>query len=153
MILIFDFLIHLYCIMYISLPSPAEEVRLFALNTVFKLCKSSGILLKPHITDIISILLESLSSLEPQAINYLSFHTESTQQLDNLRLSATKSSPIIEAVENCIEQIDDDVMKTLAPEICTLIKKSVGFPSKVIFYLKKKSFKIDINNFIFIFFT
>jgi len=113
-----------------GLPSPAEEVRLFALNTVLKLCKSSGILLKPHITDIISILLESLSSLEPQAINYYSFHAEDSQRLDNLRLSATKSSPIIEAVENCIEQIDDEVMKTLAPEICTLIKKSVGFPSK-----------------------
>jgi len=113
-----------------GLPSPAEEVRLFALNTLFKLCKTSGVLLKPHITDIISILLESLSSLEPQAINYLSFHTDSTQQLDNLRLNATKSSPIIEAVENCIEHIDDDVIKTLAPELCTLIKKSVGFPSK-----------------------
>jgi len=113
-----------------GLPSPAEEVRLFALNTVFKLCKTSGVLLKPHITNIISILLESLSSLEPQAINYLSFHTDSTQQLDNLRLSATKSSPLIEAVENCIEYIDDDVMKTLAPELCTLIRKSVGFPSK-----------------------
>ena len=98
---------------------------------MFKLCKTSGVLLKPHITNIISILLESLSSLEPQAINYLSFHTDSTQQLDNLRLSATKSSPLIEAVENCIEYIDDDVMKTLAPELCTLIRKSVGFPSKV----------------------
>ncbi|ORX45553.1 ARM repeat-containing protein, partial [Anaeromyces robustus] len=113
-----------------GLPSPAEEVRLFALNTVFKLCKTSGVLLKPHITEIISILLESLSSLEPQAINYLSFHTDKTQQLDNIRLNATKSSPIIEAIENCIEHIDDDVMKSLSPEICTLIRKAVGFPSK-----------------------
>lgn len=44
----------------------AEEVRKFSLSVVLKLCKKGGVLLKPHLVDFVIVLLESLSSLEPQ---------------------------------------------------------------------------------------
>ena len=52
-----------------GLGSMAEEVRKFALSTILKLCQKSGVLLKPHVTEITTTLLESLSSLEPQVMS------------------------------------------------------------------------------------
>lgn len=79
--------------------SIAEDVRKFSLATIIKITKKAGVLLKPHITDLVGTLLEGLSSLEPQSMNFLSFHTEKyniTQtQLDTLRQNAAKTSPSI----------------------------------------------------------
>ncbi|TPX39274.1 hypothetical protein SeLEV6574_g07344 [Synchytrium endobioticum] len=117
-----------------GLGSMADEVRKFALSTVLKLCKKGGVLLRPHVTDITMNLLESLSSLEPQVMNYLSFHTETynvtQEQLDSSRLSAAKMSPMMEAITTCVEQIDGKVLETLVPKLNQLIRKAVGLPTK-----------------------
>jgi proteasome component ECM29 len=52
-----------------GLANGAEEVRQFSLATILKLCKTGGVLLVPHVSNIICTFLESLSSLEPQMMS------------------------------------------------------------------------------------
>ncbi|KAJ3206273.1 hypothetical protein HDU67_008289 [Dinochytrium kinnereticum] len=117
-----------------GLTSSAEDVRRFSLSTILKICKKGGVLLKPHISDIVTTLLEGLSSMEPQVMNYLTFHIDkyniTQEQLDSSRLSAAKSSPMMEAIETCVENIDDKVMEVLIPNITNIARKGVGLPTK-----------------------
>ena len=117
-----------------GLVSATEEVQQFALATILKLCKTSGVMLKPHVVDIICTLLESLSSMESQMLNYLSFHSESysisQNDLDNSRLAAAKTSPTMEAIQECVPQLDSAMMDSFVPRFCSIIKKGVGLPTR-----------------------
>ncbi|KAG0278438.1 hypothetical protein BGZ95_004007 [Linnemannia exigua] len=117
-----------------GLLSNAEEVSKFSLTTILKICKQAGPLLRSHITVIVAALLEGLTSMEPQMMNYLSFHTEkyqvSQEQLESSRLSAAKLSPMMEGIEACVENVDDTVMPDLSSQLITMIKKAVGLPTK-----------------------
>ncbi|CAG8756287.1 7726_t:CDS:2, partial [Acaulospora morrowiae] len=114
--------------------SDAEDVRKFSLRTILEICKTAKELLKPHIADLVSTLLEGLSSMEPQVMNYLSFHVEkyevTQEQLENTRLSAAKMSPMMEGIESCIDYIDTGVMEELTPKLLQLVRKGVGLPTK-----------------------
>ncbi|KAF9128817.1 hypothetical protein BGW39_004708 [Mortierella sp. 14UC] len=117
-----------------GLLSNAEEVSKFSLTTILKICKQAGPLLRSHIPVIVVALLEGLTSMEPQMMNYLSFHTEkyqvSQEQLESSRLSAAKLSPMMEGIEACVENVDDTVMPSLSSQLITMIKKAVGLPTK-----------------------
>ncbi|KAI8803171.1 proteasome stabiliser-domain-containing protein [Cladochytrium replicatum] len=117
-----------------GLGSMAEEVQKFSLASLLKIIKTAKMFIKPHVVELVSTLLESLSVLEPQVMNYLTFHVDkyeiSESQLDNMRLQATKSSPVIEALDSMLIQVDGDVMKELAPRIAQIIKRATGLPSK-----------------------
>ncbi|KFH67585.1 hypothetical protein MVEG_06317 [Podila verticillata NRRL 6337] len=114
--------------------SSAEEVSKFSLTTILKICKQAGPLLRTHISAIVVALLEGLTSMEPQMMNYLSFHTEkyqvSQEQLEHSRLNAAKLSPMMEGIEACIENVDDSVMSDLSAQLITTIRKAVGLPTK-----------------------
>ncbi|CAO3691804.1 unnamed protein product [Rhizopus stolonifer] len=114
--------------------SDAEDVRKFSLDAVLRVCKTGAALLKKYIPEIIDTLLQSLSSLEPQSMNYLSFHVDkyniSQEQLDNARLSGAKNSPMMEGIEHCVYQIDDQVMEELTPRIVQIVRKGTGLPTK-----------------------
>ena len=59
----------------------------FSLTTIVKISKNAGSLLKPHVPLLVVALLESLSTLEPQMLNYLSLHvagSTATQEKVNL---------------------------------------------------------------------
>ncbi|ORE02510.1 ARM repeat-containing protein [Rhizopus microsporus var. microsporus] len=90
--------------------SDAEDIQKFSLDAVLRV------------------------SLEPQAMNYLSFHVEkyniSQEQLDNARLSGAKNSPMMEGIEHCIHQIDEQVMEELTPRILHIVRKGTGLPTK-----------------------
>ncbi|CAG8680578.1 13176_t:CDS:10, partial [Dentiscutata heterogama] len=117
-----------------GLVSDSEDVRKFSLKTILKICKSARVLLKLHITEIVGTLLEGLSSMEPQVMNYLSFHVEkydvTQEQLENSRLSAAKMSPMMEGIESCIDYIDESVMENLTPRLLQLVRKGIGLPTK-----------------------
>jgi len=50
-----------------------------SLSTIVKISKSAGSLLKPHISLLVVSLLESITTLEPQMVNYLSLHAAANQ--------------------------------------------------------------------------
>jgi len=47
--------------------------RAFAIGFILKICKIAGSRLAPHIPEIVEVLLDSLTSLEPAQFNYLAF--------------------------------------------------------------------------------
>ncbi|CAI2172736.1 418_t:CDS:10 [Funneliformis geosporum] len=126
-----------------GLVSDAEDVRKFSLTTVLKICKTGKELLKPHIAEIVDRLLEGLSSMEPQVMNYLSFHVDkydvTQEQLENSRLSAAKNSPMMEGIESCIDYIDEKVIIDLTPKLISLIRKGAGCARFVVSMCLKKA--------------
>jgi proteasome component ECM29 len=44
-----------------------------------KISKNAGSLLKPHVSLLVVPLLESITTLEPQVVNYYSLHAASNQ--------------------------------------------------------------------------
>ncbi|KAI9781992.1 MAG: proteasome component M29 [Geoglossum umbratile] len=118
-----------------GLEASAQEVQMFALDTVLKLITSAGNKLRPFIPDLVSRLLGLLSSLEPATINYLHLNASkynlTEEKIDAARLMSIRSSPIMDAIENCLDLVDEPTMSKLIPSLENSIKESVGMPSKV----------------------
>lgn len=115
--------------------SSSEEAKALSLDTLVKICKqASPAPLRPFVVQIASWLLEALSGLEPQVLNYLSFHVGkyelSPEQLDKSRLAATRSSPSMEAIEACLDRFDDACMEAFSPKLQALLRKGIGLPTK-----------------------
>jgi hypothetical protein len=73
-----------------GLNASAEDVKKFNLATLLQLCQKSGPFLKSYAADIVGTLIEAMTSMEPQAINYLSFHAEKydiSQEVVSYRLT------------------------------------------------------------------
>ncbi|XP_037979486.1 proteasome adapter and scaffold protein ECM29 isoform X1 [Motacilla alba alba] len=112
--------------------STVAEVRSLSINTLVKISKSAGTMLKPHAPKLIPALLESLSVLEPQVLNYLSFSATDQEKtaMDSARLSAVKSSPMMETINMSLQYLDVSVLGELVPRLCELIKSGVGLGTK-----------------------
>ncbi|KAI8935987.1 hypothetical protein NX059_007490 [Plenodomus lindquistii] len=119
-----------------GLESSAEEVRLFSVHTLLQIVKNSnGKTLNPHTPELVERLLGLLSSLEPEAVNYIHMNASkynlTEQKIDDMRLQSVRSSPLTESLERCLDLADADTMKALAPRIEAAMKSAVGLPSKV----------------------
>lgn len=117
-----------------GLSNLSKDVRMFSLQTILKLSKKGGVLLKPHVPDLVSTLLESLSDLEPQAFSYFTFHAEkqgiTQEQLDSSRLNVAKGSPMMQTVESAVDQVDETNIGVLLPRLSQIARKGVGLPTK-----------------------
>ncbi|XP_069812868.1 proteasome adapter and scaffold protein ECM29-like, partial [Dendropsophus ebraccatus] len=120
------------CLLDKGIMSTVTEVRALSINTMVKISKSAGELLKPHTPKLIPALLESLSVLEPQVLNYLSLRATDQEKaaMDSARLSAAKSSPMMETINMCIQHLDVSVLAELVPKLCELIKSGLGLGTK-----------------------
>lgn len=119
-----------------GLESSAKDVQLFALVTLLQIIKSSnGKTLRPFIPHLVSHLIALLSSLEPQEVNYIHLNAGqydlTTQQIDDARLNSVKGSPMMEAIERCLDMLDEETMTALCPGLENAIKTAIGLPSKV----------------------
>ena len=119
-----------------GLESSAQEVQTFALSTLLQIIKSSkGHTLRPFVPDLVGRLLGLLSSLEPQAVNYIHMNADkygmTAQQIDDVRLTSVRGSPMMEAIDRCLDFLDDATMKELGRTLEDAIKAAVGLPSKV----------------------
>ncbi|KAJ2660066.1 proteasome component M29 [Coemansia sp. RSA 1199] len=114
--------------------SDAEDVRNFSMGLLLKLCKASGRYLSVFAPAIIERLLESLSNMESQTANYLTFHADghgvSQEQLESARLSAVKSSPIMQGVETLLEYLTPESMEALVPKLQNIIRHGLGLPAR-----------------------
>ncbi|KAJ6262387.1 hypothetical protein Dda_3195 [Drechslerella dactyloides] len=107
-----------------GLESQAEDAQMLALKTLLGLVKKCGRVLRPYVPDMVEQFLNLLSSLEPQAINYLHLNAA------KYNLTEDKASTL-DAIERCLDIADADVMKVLVPRLNKAIRKAVGMPSKV----------------------
>ena len=118
-----------------GLESSAEEVRMFSVHTLLQIVKKANAnTLNPHSPELVERLLGLLSSLEPEAVNYIHLNASkynlTEQKIDDMRLSSVRSSPIMEAVERCLDLVDDETMQELQPRLANAMKSAVGLPSK-----------------------
>jgi proteasome component ECM29 len=119
-----------------GIESSAEEVQNFSLHTLLEIIrKASGKILRPFIPELVERLVGLLSILEPQAVNYLHLNASkynlTEQKIDDIRLSSIRSSPLMEAIERCLDLLDDSSMEQLVPRLEAAMKGAVGLPSKV----------------------
>ncbi|KAF2645479.1 major component of the proteasome [Massarina eburnea CBS 473.64] len=119
-----------------GLESSAEEVRMFAVATLLKIVKKSNAkTLNPHVPELVERLLGLLSSLEPEAVNYIHLNASkynlTEQKIDDMRLQSVRSSPLTESIERCLDLADEETMGKLVPRIEAAMKNAVGLPSKV----------------------
>lgn len=116
-----------------GIESSVEDVKLFATITVMKIAKSGGDALKPYIPTMVPHLLGLLSTIEPEAINYHYQRAgeDNREKIDKLRSAMVSRSPIAEAIENCLRNVDDAVMADLAPRLQESIKTALGMPTKI----------------------
>ncbi|KAJ2394434.1 proteasome component M29 [Coemansia sp. RSA 2603] len=117
-----------------GIPSDSEDVCKFSLGLTLKLCRTSGRYLSRCVPATTERMLESLSNMEPQAANYLSFHTGehnmSPEQLESLRLGAVKSSPIMQGIEQALEHVTADGMTELVPRLQNIVRHGVGLATR-----------------------
>lgn len=119
-----------------GLESNAKDVQSFALSTLLEIIKnSSSAALRPFIPDLISHLLALLSSLEPDVINYIHLNADKynlkRDEIDDARLSMVRGSPMMEAIERCLDFVDDATMIELSSKLEDTMKTAIGLPSKV----------------------
>ncbi|KAF2710563.1 major component of the proteasome [Pleomassaria siparia CBS 279.74] len=119
-----------------GLESSAEEVRIFAVQTLLKIVKKSNAkTLNPHSPELVERLLGLLSSLEPEAVNYIHLNASkynlTEQKIDDMRLQNVRASPLTESIDRCLDLADANTMKELVPHIEAAMKNAVGLPSKV----------------------
>ncbi|XP_041077323.1 proteasome adapter and scaffold protein ECM29 isoform X1 [Polyodon spathula] len=120
------------CLLEKGIMSNVSEVRALSIQTLVKISKSAGARLKPHAPRLIPALLESLTVLEPQVLNYLSLRATEQEKtaMDGARLSAAKSSPMMETINVCLQHLDVSVLGQLVPKLCDLLKGAVGLGTK-----------------------
>ncbi|KAL6716269.1 proteasome component M29 [Lecanora helva] len=119
-----------------GLESGAPDVQEFARKTLLDIIKSShGRILRPFVPNLIGRLLALLSSIEPEMINYLHLNADkyglSAQELDDARLKHIRGSTMLEAIERCLDFLDESSMPELQQKLEEAIKTVVGLPSKV----------------------
>lgn len=119
-----------------GLESGTSDVQDFARQTLLKIIKSSnGQTLRPFVPDLVGRLLALLSSIEPEMINYLHLNADkygmTAQELDDARLKHIRGSSMLEAIERCLDFLDEGSMPELQTNLENAIKTVVGLPSKV----------------------
>ena len=119
-----------------GLESPAEDVQAFSLSALLQIIKKSPRnTLRPFVPDLVGRLILLLSSLEPQAIEYVRLRAEhygvTGQQIDDARLSGVRGSPMLESIERCLDFLDEQTMRELQKPLENAITTALGLPSRV----------------------
>lgn len=116
-----------------GIESGVDDVKGFAISTVITITKTGGKALQPCIATIITHMLGLLSTIEPDAINYYyqRFGEDDRGKIDKLRSQMVSQSPIFQAIENCLRNVDASVMPDLAAGLEETIKSAIGMPTKI----------------------
>ena len=119
-----------------GLESRAEENQAISLHTLLEIIKKGNAkTLRPFIPHLMERLLGLLSTMESSMVNYAHMNASKynlqEQDIDNARLNSIRSSPFMEAMERCIDMLDEDTMAKLKPRLLDAFHSAVGVPSKV----------------------
>ncbi|CDK27816.1 unnamed protein product [Kuraishia capsulata CBS 1993] len=115
--------------------SEAEEVRNFGLKTLVTICSKFSSSLKPFIPKLAGEMITLMSTVEPQVINYLALNADkynlTASHIDTHRMQAIGHSPMMEALEMMIGDLDAEILVQFVPALQSSISKCVGLPSKI----------------------
>ncbi|KAL9248317.1 hypothetical protein vseg_021654 [Gypsophila vaccaria] len=115
--------------------SKVDSVRKASIGVVMKLAKGAGVAIRPHLADLVTCMLESLSSLEDPGLNYVELHAANVgiqkDKLENLRISVAKGSPMWETLELCVDVVDKPSLDVLVPRLSQLVRSGVGLNTRV----------------------
>ncbi|KAK2971903.1 hypothetical protein RJ640_011684, partial [Escallonia rubra] len=115
--------------------SKVDNIRKASISMVTKLAKGAGIAIRPHLSDLVCCMLEGLSSLEDQTLNYVELHAANvgiqTEKLEDLRITAAKGSPLWETLDLCINVVDAQSLELLVPRLTQLVRSGVGLNTRV----------------------
>jgi proteasome component ECM29 len=119
-----------------GLESAAKETQMISIHTLLEIIKKAkGSALRPFIPDLVESLLSLLTSFEGEAVNYIHMNAAkynlTEQKIDEMRLTNIRGSPLMEAIERCLDLLDEETMKELTIKIQSVMKTAVGMPSKV----------------------
>uniref|UniRef100_A0A0E0BNM0 Uncharacterized protein n=1 Tax=Oryza glumipatula TaxID=40148 RepID=A0A0E0BNM0_9ORYZ len=115
--------------------SKVSSVQKASISLVMKLAKGAGPALKPHLSELVSCMLECLSSLEDQRLNYVEMHAGNagiqTEKLESLRIAVAKDSPMWETLDICLKVVDKESLDLLVPRLAQMVKSAVGLNTRV----------------------
>lgn len=114
--------------------SSANDVKSVALTVLVEVAKEAGAALKPHLATLLPTLLEALSGVESPQLDYLgqrlSTREGMEEKLDDLRMSASRGSPIAQCIDDCARMVDGETLKELMPRLLEIMKKGIGASTK-----------------------
>ncbi|KAE8350170.1 proteasome stabiliser-domain-containing protein [Aspergillus coremiiformis] len=120
-----------------GMESDVEEVQGFAIGALVQMIKKCpSAQLRPFVPRIMEQFLNSLSPLEPQAVNYVHLNADryglTGQDIDKMRMSSIRTSPMMEVIERyLIDILDETSMKEFAAKLESVLRSAVGLPTKV----------------------
>ncbi|KAF3481698.1 proteasome component ECM29 [Arthroderma uncinatum] len=120
-----------------GLESGVEEIQKYSIVTIAKIIKNAaGPLLRPFAPQILEKFLTALTSIEPQAVNYVHLNADkyglTGHAIDKMRLTAVRSSPMMESIElHLLNSLDEASMTEVVPALESSLRSAIGLPSKV----------------------
>ncbi|CAI5476237.1 unnamed protein product [Closterium sp. Yama58-4] len=118
-----------------GMTSSVGSVRHLALSTTAKLVKGAGASVRPHLAALVPAMLEALSGLEDQNLNYAEQHAErvgiSSEKLEAARLGMSRDTPMWHTLDACLQQVDESCLPDLLPTLKSLTRSSVGLNTRV----------------------
>lgn len=114
----------------------SDVVKIFSINALIDIIKkANAVVLRPYIPELIERLVGLSTDMEPDQVNYLrqrAAHYETTEQdVDDMRVKAIRMSPFIEAIERCLDVLDEDTLGEMVPSLERAMKSALDLPSKV----------------------
>ncbi|CAL4121852.1 unnamed protein product, partial [Meganyctiphanes norvegica] len=115
-----------------GITSSVQEVRSVSVQTIMKLCRSGGSMVRPHLGTLIPALLEALSGLESSSLSYTSnrLNEDDRERLDAARVSVARGTPMMDTLNYVLQFIDENVLPKVVSGLIEVLKSSVGLSSR-----------------------
>ncbi|CAM9704969.1 unnamed protein product, partial [Choristocarpus tenellus] len=117
----------------------SQALSMRTLTRLVKVCGREALM--PHVAELVATLIEGMSALEPQALQYMQFHAETQldmtqEQMERLRLSASRAGPLQEALDHCLQYLEDGgsgssaAVEALIPRLLGLLRAGTGLATR-----------------------
>lgn len=113
----------------------SQEALGFSFGLLLRIIKTARSYISKYRAKMIGALVESMSALEPQALQYLEFHTArlniSAGEYEANRLKLASESPMQEALDWCLKTLDPDAVPLVLLTLRESLQFGVGLSTKV----------------------
>lgn len=115
--------------------APSLEARGFCFGVLIKIIENSSQSLIRWLEKLVDALIESISAMEPQMMQYLQFHTSSLQlsaeEWEKTRIQLAQNSPMHEALRKCLGLATAEHLPTICRVTFHHLQMGVGLATRV----------------------